>query len=140
MSDIIIRLITENKKDFLSLLLLGDEQESQIDPDFITDKMANGGFKLWGAFDNERPVGIIALRPTHNIALFSVDKQYHKQRTGRKLFQTALSDKATTQGWERIAVNASPYAVNIYRRLGFVPTDTEQTVNGLRFTPMECAI
>jgi ribosomal protein S18 acetylase RimI-like enzyme len=31
MMDLLIRLITENKKDFLPLLLLGDEQESQID-------------------------------------------------------------------------------------------------------------
>ena len=31
MEVISIRLITENKKDFLPLLLLGDEQESQID-------------------------------------------------------------------------------------------------------------
>jgi GNAT superfamily N-acetyltransferase len=31
MKEISIRIITENKKDFLPLLLLGDEQESQID-------------------------------------------------------------------------------------------------------------
>ena len=31
MNDIQISLVTENKKDFLPLLLLGDEQESQID-------------------------------------------------------------------------------------------------------------
>ena len=30
-----------------------------------------------------------------------------------------------------------PYAVEIYRHLGFVPTDDEQSVDGLRFTPMQ---
>lgn len=33
-------------------------------------------------------------------------------------------------------MHSSPYAVEVYRHLGFAPTDTEQTVNGLRFTPM----
>lgn len=33
-------------------------------------------------------------------------------------------------------VNSSPYAVKIYEHLGFRATDSEQTVNGLRFTPM----
>ena len=31
MNDVEIRIISENKKDFLPLLLLGDEQENQID-------------------------------------------------------------------------------------------------------------
>ena len=30
-----------------------------------------------------------------------------------------------------------PYAVEIYRHLGFVPTDDEQSVDGLWFTPMQ---
>ena len=29
-----------------------------------------------------------------------------------------------------------PYAVEVYRHLGFNETDIEQTVNGIRFTPM----
>ena len=32
---------------------------------------------------------------------------------------------------------ASPYAVPVYRKLGFKNTGSEQVVNGLRFTPME---
>ena len=34
-------------------------------------------------------------------------------------------------------VNSSPYAVEVYRHLGFVPTDDEKSVDGLRFTPMQ---
>jgi len=111
-----------------------------IDPDFVTGKIDRGEFRIWGAFAAGKIVGVIALRPPHNIALFSVDGQYHRQGIGRKLFDTVLSDKTAIQDWNKIAVNASPYAVNIYRRLGFVPTDAEQTVNGMRFTPMEFEI
>ena len=34
-------------------------------------------------------------------------------------------------------VHSSPYAVEIYRHLGFVPTDSEQLTDGLRYTPMK---
>ena len=33
-------------------------------------------------------------------------------------------------------VNSSPYAVEVYRHLGFVATDAEQCTDGLRYTPM----
>ena len=33
-------------------------------------------------------------------------------------------------------VNSAPYAVDIYRHLGFAETGPEQTINGIRFTPM----
>lgn len=38
---------------------------------------------------------------------------------------------------EIMTVNSSPYAVPVYEKLGFHATGSEQTVNGLRFTPME---
>ena len=117
-----------------------DEFKEFINPALITDKMTRGEFHLWGAFAGDRIIGVIALRPPHNIAIFSVDRQYHKQGIGRNLFKTVLCDETATQGWDRIAVNASPYAVKIYRQLGFALTDTEQTVNGIRFTPMEYSL
>ena len=36
-----------------------------------------------------------------------------------------------------ITVNSSPYAVPVYRKLGFVETDTEQLADGMRYTPMK---
>ena len=64
-----------------------------------------------------------------HIALFFVDARYQRQGIGRQLFESAKQAGMT--------VNASPYAVEIYHKLGFVETDKEQVVNGLRFTPME---
>lgn len=86
-----------------------------------------------GAFVQEELVGIIATRNegTH-IALFFVEGKYHRQGIGKRLCQTVQS----VNNSNKMTVNSSPYAVPIYHKLGFKDTDTEQVVNGLRFTPM----
>lgn len=38
---------------------------------------------------------------------------------------------------ETITLNSSPYGLPFYKVIGFMPTDEEKTVNGIRFTPME---
>ncbi len=88
---------------------------------------------MFGAFVNEELVGVIAARNQgSHIALFFVDGNYHRQGIGKKLFHKVLEYSAVS----RITVNSSPFAVPVYKKLGFLDTDGEQTVNGLRFTPM----
>lgn len=96
----------------------------------IHDEAYLSELTVYGAFSNEKLIGVIATRNngTH-IALFFVDGNYHRQGVGKQLFQTVRTDKMT--------VNSSPYAVAVYRKLGFEAVDTEQVVTGLRFTPME---
>ena len=36
-----------------------------------------------------------------------------------------------------ITIYSSPYGLPFYKALGFAATDSEKTVNGIRFTPME---
>lgn len=90
--------------------------------------------KMYGAFDGDRLVGVIATRQegTH-IALFFVDGEYHRKGIGRLLFQRVLEDNKVNY----MTVNSSPYAVPVYEKLGFEATDKEQVKNGLRFTPMK---
>ena len=38
---------------------------------------------------------------------------------------------------ETITLNSSPYGLPFYKAIGFVQTDEEKTVNGIRFTPMK---
>ena len=99
----------------------------------IHDESFLSKLSMFGAFVNEELVGVIATRNngTH-IALLFVDGNYHRQDIGRKLFQKVLEQSTAS----RVTVNSSPFAVHVYRKLGFIDTDKEQTVNGLRFTPM----
>lgn len=74
----------------------------------------------------------MAMRELNHIGGFFVKGEYQGKGNGRKLFETMKADYANKE----ITVNAAPYGVKIYERFGFTPTDKEQTVNGLRFTPM----
>ena len=89
---------------------------------------------FFGAFDeNNKILGVIATKDTTHISLFFVDGRYHKQGIGRKLYNKI--EKLNTEGF--FTVNSSPYAHEIYKHLGFIDTDEEQCVHGLRFYPMK---
>jgi ribosomal protein S18 acetylase RimI-like enzyme len=65
-----------------------------------------------------------------------VKKSHHRRGIASALFQAALRHYEQGGDCAAMTVNASPYALGFYRRLGFQPTDAEHTVDGLRFIPM----
>ena len=69
---------------------------------------------------------------TEGVAAFRASLAYLRRGIGRRLFEAMRRDYAR----QVFTVNSSPYAVEVYRHLGFVPTDTEQLTDGLRYTPM----
>lgn len=100
------------------------------DDDYIAD------IRCCGAFDTETNdlTGMIATRSegTH-ITLFFVDGRCHRRGIGRELMRLAVRHNTTG----RLTVNSSPYAVEIYKKLGFFPTGPEEVSDGIRFTHME---
>ena len=91
---------------------------------------------FYGAFDGDKLVGTLCMRAPQNIGGFFVDAVYHRRGIGRRLFEAMRQDYAK----QEFTVHSSPYAVEVYRHLGFVPTGEEQTVDGLRFTPMQFSV
>ena len=61
-----------------------------------------------------------------------MDGRYHRRGIGTRMFQRLLEDYPNGT----ITLNSSPYGLPFYKANGFVPTDEEKTVNGIRFTPM----
>lgn len=99
----------------------------------ILDGAYINALDMWGAFVAGKLVGVIALRKSgDHIALLFVDGAYHRQGIGRALFETACRYNAG----QRMTVNASPYAVKAYLKLGFMPVAAEQHADGIRYTPM----
>ncbi|MBQ7761482.1 MAG: GNAT family N-acetyltransferase [Clostridia bacterium] len=88
---------------------------------------------FYGALDGERVVGVLGMRENNHIGYFYVNKDYHKRGIGKSLFKRMVQDYEK----KTFTVNAAPYGVPIYTRLGFVPTDKEQNVKGVIFTPMK---
>ena len=91
------------------------------------------GIEYFGAFDGGTLVGMVGIRkgPCH-ICFFFVDGKYHRLGIGTKLFDCAR----TEYPGKAITVNSSPYGLPFYKSLGFCTADSEQIVNGIRFTPM----
>ena len=100
----------------------------------IHDKEYLNMLTIYAAYQEDKMVGVIATRSagTH-IALFFVEENHHRQGIGKKLFEVVSKQNES----EFITVNASPYAVPVYHKLGFHDTDTQQEVNGLKFVPMQ---
>ena len=111
------------------------EFRKYIDYDSIIAKFNQGKLLFWGCFDPENLLGVIATRGVNHISLLFVRKEFHRQGIARLLLQEVIKD-CLRAGAGKISVNSSPYAVEAYHHLGFVDTDSEQIINGIRFVPM----
>ena len=101
---------------------------------FIRDANAVSALIFYGAFEEGLVRGVLATRGSSHIALFLVDAAHQNRGIGRALFSAAWNACRA----DGMTVNSSPYAVEIYRRLGFEPVSGEQLRDGIRYTPMQC--
>ena len=89
--------------------------------------------EYYGAFDSGTLIGEIGIRPDRqHICFFFVDGRYQRLGVGTGLFRFVrqLYPKGT------ITLNSAPYGFPFYKAIGFQQTGAEQTVSGIRFTPM----
>ena len=92
------------------------------------------GIIYYGAFDGDRLVGMLGIREEkRHICFCFVEGQYHRMGIGTKLLRRMMKDFTG----QTITLNSSPYGLPFYKAIGFSATEKEQTINGIRFTPME---
>jgi Acetyltransferases len=103
----------------------------------LSEKMKNHELSFFSCYDDGKIVGIIGYNRSGHIHLLFVDKHYHKQGIAKTLFHELLNQVNELNSQKEITVNSSPYAHEIYQRMGFVDTDKEQMINGIRFYPMK---
>ena len=99
----------------------------------LDDPVRTASLRWYGAFEDGQLVGVLCMRAPQHIGGFFVTAAQQGKGHGRRLFERMKRDYER----QEFTVNSSPYAVPIYQKLGFCATDTEQTVDGLRFTPMQ---
>lgn len=98
-----------------------------------------GTSPMYAAFDNGKIIGLIGMRAnkTH-ISLVFVKREYHRKGVGTALFRFILDDfRESGLLFSEITVNSSPYGVQFYKSLGFVPQSGELEADGIRYTPMK---
>ena len=107
---------------------------------FISDCM-QGLCPIYGAFDNNKIIGIIGMRSKTHINLVFVKKEYHRQGVATAIFHFLLNDLLNENpNLREITLNSSPYGKPFYLHTGFVPLSDEQEIDGIRFTPMKYVI
>ena len=91
---------------------------------------------FYGAFDvNGELAGVIgATNGLSHIIAFYVRKKFMKKGVGKALFNRLSEDSENSY----VTVNASPYAVGIYEKLGFIEAGETQDDEGKIYTPMMC--
>jgi len=112
-----------------------------VDSTEFKNKCLSGENIIFGAFINNKLVGILALRNVNHICLAFVSKEYHRKGIGSELFKYAVNYcKSVSPSIDKITVNSSPFAIPFYKSLGFSGDSEEQVINGIRFTPMTCKV
>ncbi len=63
--------------------------------------------------------------------------EYHRRGIATAIFDQLLIDVSIENPKvEKITLNSSPYGLPFYHHIGFVDRGTEQTKDGIRYTPM----
>ena len=109
---------------------------------FITDNTLYrmflvGSYEMMVAVEDETIIGVVAVRNVSHISLLFVDENYHRQGIGRALIRHVANYLKTEVGAEKLTVNAAPYGVAFYHKVGFIDTGLETKKEGILYTPME---
>lgn len=98
---------------------------------------ADAGHLFVIAVSGPEVVAVAEVRDKSHLAMFFVAENFQGSGLGREMLSRVVDTCTYAQPEiEAITVHASPNAIRIYERLGFEATGPEQTVNGIRFTPM----
>lgn len=121
---------------------LFDEEGVKSFLDFISDERLKklyeiGEFVVFTGYLEGKMVGTISLRNDCHVSLLFVSKTYHKIGIGRELLFHAEEYVKNNTNKNCLTVNAAPYAVEFYHRLGFVDVEGEKHQDGIIFTPMK---
>lgn len=109
-----------------------------IDPLRLVNEVRKNTLRLICCFEGETLVGVLALRNLSHISLLFVKKSHHRKGIAKGLLNQALEHIAALSPCKNeLTVNSSPYAVDIYKRMGFFPIDEMQEKDGIIYLPMK---
>ncbi len=109
---------------------------------FITDPLLRrmfllGTYHMYVAVCGDKIVGMVTLRDKNHISLLFVDEAYHRQGIGRRLIDIIGAFSKEEYGKKEITVNAAPYGLEFYKRIGFCVTSPKERRDGIIYTSMK---
>lgn len=128
----IVALIEEVFLEFIAPTLSNQGIESFYN--IISNKKFMNSLDTFGYFIDDKLQGLISMNNNmKHISFFFVRKEFKNSGIGKKLWEYVKSNTKN----EIITVKSSPYAIKIYKKLGFYETDKEQIKDGIIYTPMQ---
>ena len=110
---------------------------SYVQPDAIEKRFNDGYSFISVALHEKEIIGAIEVKNGNHISALFVDDRYHKMGVATHLISMAIEKASNISSITEITVNSSPYAVDIYKKLGFLQLDKELERDGIRHTPMK---
>ena len=109
--------------------------------DFIYDPLLEkmfllGQYLIFGAFVDDKMVGVAGIRNRNHLSLLFVEREYHKMGIGNALVSHAFRYCYEAYRENTYTVNAAPYAVGFYHKMGFQDLSEEVKKDGIIYTPM----
>ncbi|MBP5151716.1 MAG: GNAT family N-acetyltransferase [Lachnospiraceae bacterium] len=108
-----------------------------ISGDLLKQMFLAGTYRLAVAKIEGDIVGIASIRGQRHISLLFVEESFHRQGIGTALLAFLQKD-LMKNGNCIMSVNAAPYGVPFYERIGFTATSDLQMADGITFVPMVC--
>lgn len=112
-----VQLITQNKKAYLDLLLLADEQESMIDR-----YLERGEMFIWS--EENTPIAVCVVtdegNETFEIKNLAVHPSYQRQGHGRRMVDFVIKRYRKRCRHLLVGTGDSPLTVPFYEHCGFV--------------------
>ena len=100
-------------------LVLDDTDEASIQELFTNEKTIGYGASL-----NDRLIGVCVIRDWSHVHFLFVAGAYHRRGIAQALFNLALADcLEKNPTLDILTVNSTLYAVDAYKKLGFVPIE-----------------
>ncbi len=95
-----------------------------------------GEYKAFGAFEDERIVGIAGVRSINFLSILFVDEAYQRRHIATDLLAMVVEHVSTNTSKKEIKVYAALPAVKFYEKLGFMKLADVRSDCGITYLPM----
>jgi GNAT superfamily N-acetyltransferase len=120
----------EGAEDFLATLA----------PDAIAGYLASPEYAYRVAEEDGAPAGVVAVRENRHLYHLFVAPSFQGRGLSRRLWDAAMDAALRAGNPGEFTVNSSLYAVAIYEKFGFRPTDPRVEQHGIAWVPMKLVL